>query len=225
MPPRYMKKKIVRRKVVRRKTNPSRGLTLSGFPSSKVVRMRYVESVGVDPIATAAGVWLFRCNSIFDPNYTGSGHQPMGHDEWSVIYNHYSVLGSKIKVTFTSTDNVYTNSACVCTVSRQADTVNVVGGSGTRVQESGARYKLLGTPNGGSSKVILHSNFSAKKHLRTSANEGINRASFGSNPPEEMYYHCTFSPVDGSQNLGVIYMYIEIDYIVLMSERKSLAQS
>lgn len=222
MPPRYMKKKVVRRKVVRRKTNPSRGLTLSGFPMSKVVKMRYVESISVNPDILAAGLYVFRANSIFDPNVTGTGHQPMGHDEWQDIYNHYTVLGSKIKCTFSSSDNTYLGSACVCTVSRQPDYVAVATSSSTRIQESGARYKMLGLPSAKSGIVTLTSNFSAKKHLRATTNSGFIRAPFGYNPSEEMFYHCVMSPLDAGQNLNTIYLYVQIDYIVLLSERRQL---
>lgn len=34
----------------------------------------------------------FRINSIFDPNYTDTGHQPMGRDLLATIYNYYRVL-------------------------------------------------------------------------------------------------------------------------------------
>jgi hypothetical protein len=35
----------------------------------------------------------FRLNSVFDPDYTASGHQPMSFDQWGAFYNHYVVLG------------------------------------------------------------------------------------------------------------------------------------
>lgn len=38
----------------------------------------------------------FRINSIFDPNYTDTGHQPMGRDLLATIYNYYRVLKTEI---------------------------------------------------------------------------------------------------------------------------------
>ena len=38
----------------------------------------------------------FRINSIFDPNYTDSGHQPMGRDLLATVYNFYRVLKTEI---------------------------------------------------------------------------------------------------------------------------------
>lgn len=34
----------------------------------------------------------FRINSIFDPNYTDTGHQPLGRDLLATVYNYYRVL-------------------------------------------------------------------------------------------------------------------------------------
>jgi hypothetical protein len=214
-----------RGKKFQRTYKPQRTLALSGFPNSKIVRLRYAESIGLNPVITGNGFYVFRANSIFDPNFTGVGHQPMGHDEWALSYNHYSVLGSKIKVTFCSTDTTYTNAASVCSVSRQADSTAIAISSGTRLQESGAPYKILGTPNSSNGQVVLTSYFSAKKHLKTTSNIPFNRASFGTNPSEEIYYHITMSPLDASQDLAVIYFYVEIDYVCLLSERRTLSVS
>ena len=35
---------------------------------------------------------LWRVTSIFDPDYTGTGHQPFGRDLWASMYNYYSVI-------------------------------------------------------------------------------------------------------------------------------------
>lgn len=53
--------------------------------------LRYTELFsGVD--ITSNWTKQFRINSIFDPNYTDSGHQPMGRDLLATVYNYYRVL-------------------------------------------------------------------------------------------------------------------------------------
>jgi len=94
----YVSKKPMYKK---RKT-PYRGrLTLSGFPDRKLVKLRYVDSdVTLDAGAGLVQSKTFSCNSLFDPDITSVGHQPMGYDQWSAIYQRYTVLSSKITVRY-----------------------------------------------------------------------------------------------------------------------------
>jgi len=50
--------------------------------------------------ATGVGQYIFSCNGLYDPNITGTGSQPLYFDQLSAVYNHYTVLRSRIKVTF-----------------------------------------------------------------------------------------------------------------------------
>lgn len=77
------------------------------FPESKRVWHRYVEDVTL-PGSTAPGLtdyYSFRLNSVYDPNYTGTGHQPLFHDEMAAKYTTYTVISAIIKVTFSPTAN------------------------------------------------------------------------------------------------------------------------
>jgi len=53
-------------------------------------KVKYTDSTG---FASAGGdyTYIFRLNSLFDPDYTGGGHQPMGHDELATLYDNYQV--------------------------------------------------------------------------------------------------------------------------------------
>lgn len=47
----------------------------------------------------ALGDNIYRGNSLFDPDLTGTGGQPNGFDQWAAFYASYTVLGSKCEVT------------------------------------------------------------------------------------------------------------------------------
>ena len=41
---------------------------------------------------------MFRGNSCFDPDYTGTGHQPRYFDQYAAVYQKYKVTASSCKV-------------------------------------------------------------------------------------------------------------------------------
>jgi len=65
------------------------------MPSEFVTQLSYAAQV-----ETTAGtpIWVFRMNSLFDPDRTGVGHQPYGRDQLANIYNRYRVNGFKYEV-------------------------------------------------------------------------------------------------------------------------------
>jgi len=83
----------------------SRGLT--PFPNTKIVRHKYVENIQF-PGGSSAGTpatYQYRANSMYDPNYTGVGHQPLFRDQMAAQYNYYTVISSYFKITFPPESN------------------------------------------------------------------------------------------------------------------------
>jgi len=75
------------------------------FPVRMVATLKYVDTININSSVAAAGNSCIACNSIYDPDLTGGGHQPYGHDTYSAIYNQYTVLKSFIKITPSSVAN------------------------------------------------------------------------------------------------------------------------
>ena len=76
----------------------ARNTFLKTFPKSMAVKLTYCDVITVPNTDTGTAAYRFRLNSIFDPDYTGGGHQPRGHDQWASIYSKYCVIGAKVKV-------------------------------------------------------------------------------------------------------------------------------
>lgn len=53
--------------------------------------LKYFEQGQIAVTAGAHNTYLFNLNSLFDPNRTGTGHQPMGYDNITPLYNKYIV--------------------------------------------------------------------------------------------------------------------------------------
>lgn len=68
---------------------------LSPIPQRYITKMKYSETVST----TAAGTYAFNLNDLFDPNRTGVGHQPYGHDTLATLYNRYRVIACGYRIT------------------------------------------------------------------------------------------------------------------------------
>jgi len=78
--------------------------TVDGDVPQRVrIKMKYVEN----NLARAPGIiydsYSFRANSIYDPNYTGTGNQPSMYDAFSSLYDVYAVWAVKYNVRIVNT--------------------------------------------------------------------------------------------------------------------------
>jgi len=69
-----------------------------GLPAVFKQKLRYVESIVLVAATGSLGTYQWRTNSLFDPNLTGTGHQPYGFDQMKTYYASYLVRSSKISV-------------------------------------------------------------------------------------------------------------------------------
>jgi len=70
------------------------------FPVRVQKKLPYFEPAFT--LTGTAGVisqYVFSANGVYDPNITGTGHQPLGFDTMMLYYEHYTVVGSRITVT------------------------------------------------------------------------------------------------------------------------------
>ncbi len=81
------------------------------LPPKMRARLRYsgssVTATAVDVPITGLYTYSFRGNGVFDPDKTGTGHQPRGYDQYAALYQYVTVTASHINVTFNQfgTDN------------------------------------------------------------------------------------------------------------------------
>lgn len=76
-----------KRRVYKKRTvNVNRAL--SPIPQRYITKMKYAEDVQL----SSTGSYQMNLNSVFDPNRSGIGHQPYGHDQLAALYNRYRVI-------------------------------------------------------------------------------------------------------------------------------------
>lgn len=90
---RPMQKKSAWRK--KRMVNVNKALT--PFAQRYITKMKYSDTFTLS--TTNSGIYYFNLNSVFDPNRTGIGRQPYGHDQLAPLYNRYRVINCSYNIT------------------------------------------------------------------------------------------------------------------------------
>ncbi|AXH76781.1 MAG: putative capsid protein [Circoviridae sp.] len=219
------KKKKQQVVLVKPKRRPSSRLRSSRpFPKSKIVTMKYVERFVMQPSSVAADVYHFDAGSIFDPNSTGTGHQPLTHDTWATIYNHYVVLKANIKVEAItgSPSNAY-DGVIPMGITLTDDTSNVTT-LDTLEEQSGSVTGYCMPMN--NKPLSLTKSYNPKTFLgiKDPSSSGRIRASFGANPSETAYFSIYASPIWTTAPSAVLCK-ATIYYTVLLTEPKEMVQS
>ncbi len=75
----------------------------SSFPDTATVDLMYFYANDEAP-GVAYADHIFRVNSVYDPDYSLTGHQPRDFDTWATVYNRYKVVEVMADVTV-STNN------------------------------------------------------------------------------------------------------------------------
>lgn len=229
-------KKTYKRKGARTNTYKTSIQKSLAFSKSQMVKLRYIQQVQLNPAATAGSTaWIYySANSINQPNQGQSpnvsfstSHQPLGHDQWANVYNHYLVLGSKISVQMIPNNSVSPFVAGGLATLMVQDTPTSIIVASTVMESGRAIYKNI-APNG-TGPYRLTKGVSVKKFFNVkNLKDNIDNygSLFGGNPNEQVYFNLQFFPTDTTVAgvLGPMCL-VTIDYVVLMTGPKDLSQS
>lgn len=92
---RNYKKKAYRKKGIT--VNAVKGTSSLISPRLRT-KMLYASEQIATTTTTTLRLYQFRSNSLYDPDLTGTGHQPMGYDQITNFYTNWRVYGVKITV-------------------------------------------------------------------------------------------------------------------------------
>ncbi len=186
----------------------------SPFPEKMSVKLGYTSLyVGLSTGATDGLLGTsrtFNLNGLYDPDLTGTGHQPRGFDQITALYQQYRVKRIDIKVTFTdpSVDGII-----VCAQIRSYNSTSVFSANSfdTVAERQGVWYSILN--NTGSQTAILNSS------VPISAVEGLSDAQlltdsryaafYNANPTNTPYLDIACARSDGTGTCNVL---VELTY-------------
>jgi hypothetical protein len=184
-----------------------------GFPDRLRTQLRYSDSFGIASVTGAVGAQKYRSNSIYDPDQTNAGHQPLYFDTYAAIYDHYAVIGSTIKVELINSN---TSTFVAGLVIDDDTTIS----SDVRVlcEQNHGMSATLTPLTGSSSKHTFTCSFNAARVLGIDPFTSQSyKTGIASNPTEESYFIVWVADLLGS---GTTYltMKVEIIYDVLFTE-------
>lgn len=199
-----------------------------GVSDTKIVHLRYTGLITLDPTVSASAVHVFAANGMYDPDITGTGHQPLYFDEWMAMYYHYVVTESSIKVVYSST------------ASSAAAGQNIVGvhldsssASDTTVsppyycEQANTTWKTTSNIYNGANTVVSATGDNAafwRMAKKTYEAEDQFRGTNSTNPTEGNFWHVFATPFGGADTSAIACV-VEIVYTAKLMEPRAVSAS
>lgn len=189
-----------------------------GFPSELVTTVKYSDTYALTSTANAMSARQYmRLNSINDPDQTGTGHQPLWHDQYAAVYGRYVVLKSRMVANFIAYPNAIatTNPSgpIICGITGDNDAS--VSSTVTTTLENSVN-RMISNNLGGKPEVTLTLDYDPKKDLGLSASDDTVAALIGSNPSAQ-WYGGVFVVETGPASPTTVTVRIDVYYTVRFS--------
>lgn len=207
-----------RRGTLRLKRTVNTGL---GFPLKQVKTLRYAELISVTSTTGIIGKYYFSANGLFDPNITGTGHQPLYFDQMMGLYDHYVVIGSKIECRVVPSS---ANTSPIAMIIMLDDDTTLTPTDITGVQEQSQANRLRIIHVNEQNRIYMSKKFSAKKVWGKGlmANNDLH-GSATANPAEQSYFNIVVQTIGATT--ATVSVEVLITYIAVFFELKDVAQS
>lgn len=188
--------------------------TVFGFPPRLVTKLRYADTYNLTSVTGSLAKWVLSMNGLYDPDITGTGHQPLYYDTYTSIYNHYTVVSSKLTISYA---NMYTTTSAEVGVVLNDDSTATSSYSTIREQSKG-KSVLLAPLSGGNSVKTLTLNFDCKRDLGFDPyTSELAKTATNVNAVEDSDAIIWAAPSDTTSS-GTVQAIVMIEYLVLWSE-------
>lgn len=196
-------------------------------PDQLVTSLTYASVVQFSP-GVGAEDRQFNLNSIFDPDRSGTGHQPMGRDQLTNFYNRYRVSDCRWVVDVMP--GAGTGAICSVIIPNN-ETTSLSSNIETAMETPYAQYKWSNHLATSAATDQRHLQQRGSMHLAKlygvsdAAQKADDRfqAENGSNPTETAILHCLTVNIDGQA--AVYTLSVKLIYTVVMFDRVQLAAS
>lgn len=206
--------------------NPIRGPVMNFFPNSTIRKLKYVDRISIDAGLIGRAHHTFRSNSLFDPDYTGVGHQPRAFDQMMGAYLSYHVIASKITVTqLTAVSG--SNSYMFLTHSAVQDPLisEAMDASALEVTALTMKPTVLADTTGTSRKLRVSRTANIKKFFKSKilSNPHLGGTA-GANPTEQAYWTIYNQNIGGNDPQSMDFL-VEIEYTAVFTRPNQIGSS
>jgi hypothetical protein len=146
-----------------------------------VSQLRYVDTYSLTITTGSLAKQVIRWNSTFDPDLTGTGHQPLYRDTYAGIYDQYAVVRASVEVKFVNPSNT----TIVCGIVNEDDSSSS-STVDTLCEQALGQHTIIPALTGALSTHTFTQNWDCVSYLHIDpfASETYKTA-VGSNPTEE----------------------------------------
>lgn len=190
------------------------------FPALLRNQLVYAEQTTLS-LTTGAYNWhMFKCNGLYDPNHTGTGHQPLYFDQLMAIYNHYTVVSSYIEATIQGAPTSHTQLTQVLYIDDDSNAATTLASA---LERPGARYRAWDSTV--EQPLPLRIGWSAEKTFgnKTPWTDPELQGNVGADPAEMSYF--TIGLADNSVQSVTYSLLVKIWYNVVWDELKTITTS
>lgn len=198
-----------------------------GFPNTLETTLRYSEIVYLTSTSGSVAQYAFRLNSLFDPNFTGTGHQPYYFDQLAAVYKRYTIRNAKMQAKFSHIVNA--------TTTLQPSGPTIVGISGdddgtvsttltTAMEDNNTKSDFLNNALGGNNVKTLSIDYSPQRDLGVEHTNDSLVALVSANPTRP-WFGTVFMAETGLATPTTVAVRVEITFRVIFSEGDSIAGS
>lgn len=233
MPPKIYKKKLYKKKrnykkkVMKRLMKPKiKRLYKVALPNQQFFKLKYDGILTYSNSSMNNISYLFRLNDLYDPDYSGGGHQPFYFDQLCTTYTNFYVYGSSIAITCSPASLQVPLFFSVTPYISSTYTINDY----TEVMENKrARYAIQ--PVGSQITKTIKSFAKTSSVLSVSSKEILNddkyKCTASSSPTNQCYWHIKYGPLDYNTYIGAtqIMFNVKIVYYVRCALLLDITQS
>lgn len=221
----YSKRRYRQKRKVRRRSAPRNGsnmtITRGPLPNKHKATLSFVSHEVLNPGVGAITTLAFSANGLFDPYLALGGHQPRGFDQMMTMFQKYTVIGSRIKVSF----NTLSTIPSIFVVATREAGAPFESTYVNYLENGNCVYKAY-QPGQGSTPTLTQS-YSPRKFnsIKDTLDNGAFAGSATANPDKGADWHIVVGAADHISDAGACTIVVEISYIVVFHDPISLTIS